>query len=97
MPKYIPVIAGVMLLLAIPSVWPYAYFQVLRWIVCGTAAFAAYGASQQKKNLWVFILAIIAIVFNPIAPIYLAKNTWIFLDGAAAVLFFTSLRYLKYA
>ena len=73
-------IAITMLLLAIPNIWPYSYYQVLRWVVAATAAFAAYEAFGRGKAGWTCVLAGVAILFNPIAPIFLDKSTWIVLD-----------------
>ncbi len=89
-------IAIVMLLVAIPSVWPYSYYQVLRWVVAGTAAFAAYEAFGRGKRGWTWVLAGVAILFNPIAPIFLDKSTWVVLDlvvaGAFAIFLVTEQR-----
>ena len=84
------IIAGVMLLLAIPSgIWPYAYYQILRWVVMVAGLVCAYQAHKENKTAWVWIMGIIAMVFNPIAPIYLNKGTWSIIDIVAAVLMFS--------
>ena len=77
----------VMLLLGIPSGWPYAYYQILRWVVAIAAGIGAYKAYEQKKTPWIWLMVGIAILFNPIAPVYLDKSTWVILDVAAAALF----------
>ena len=84
------IIAGVMLLLAIPSgIWPYAYYQILRWVVMVAGLVCAYQAHKENKTMWVWIMGIIAVVFNPIAPIYLDKVLWSIIDIVAAVLMFS--------
>lgn len=80
-------ITGVMLLLAIPPIWPYVYYQLLRWIVALTAAFVAYSAYEDEKVSWIGVMVGVAILFNPIVPIELSKPTWVLLDLAVAGIF----------
>lgn len=83
------VVAGVMLLLALGS-WDYSYYQILRVVVCGASVFLAWHLFEIKQVglAWAFVVA--AVLFNPIAPIYLAKDTWQLIDLGAAILFFSS-------
>ena len=84
------IIAGVMLLLATPSgLWPYAYYQILRWVVMVAGLVCAYQAHKENKTSWAWIMGITAVVFNPIAPIYLDKVLWSIIDSVAAVLMFS--------
>ena len=86
------IVAILMLLLAIPSgLWSYGYYQILRWIVAGTALFIAYIAYHLEKQVWIWIMAIIAILFNPIAPIYLSKEAWVIIDLITSIIFFVSM------
>ncbi len=86
----------VMLLLAIPSgVWPYGYYILLRWMVTGTALFVLWTAYELKKTSWLWIMGIIALLFNPIAPIHLDKETWVVLDLIVAGLFLVSIFKIK--
>jgi len=90
--QIISIVAILMLLLAIPSaLWPYRYYQILRWIVAGTALFIAYIAYHLARQAWIWIMAIIAILFNPIAPIYLSKETWVLIDLITSIIFFVSI------
>lgn len=95
-PKLLAIAAGVLLLLAIPSIWPYAYFQILRWVVTVAAILNAYRAYELKKTEWTVMMAGTAILFNPIAPIFLAKGTWVVLDIIAAALMFISVKKLAH-
>ncbi|PIP65456.1 hypothetical protein COU77_00315 [Candidatus Peregrinibacteria bacterium CG10_big_fil_rev_8_21_14_0_10_49_16] len=70
---------------------PYFYYQLLRWIVCGTAAYSAYQAYEKQKTVWMWIFISLAILFNPIAPIYFTRAIWQFLDVGTAVVFCVSL------
>lgn len=94
--KTLSVIAAIMLLLAVPSIWPYAYFQILRWVVAIVAALNAYRAYEHNKTEWVVLMVGTAILFNPVAPIHLSKDTWVVLDIAAAILMFVAAKKLAH-
>jgi hypothetical protein len=86
------IIAIIMLVLVIPSgLWPYGYYILLRWVVTGAALLGLWNAHELKKQSWVIIMALIAIFFNPIAPIHLDKGTWIVIDFIVAGLFLISI------
>ncbi|MFC1594891.1 DUF6804 family protein [Patescibacteria group bacterium] len=89
------IVAVAMLLLAIPSIWPYAYFQVLRWVVMGVAIFNAYLAYHSNIKTWLWIMVVIAVLFNPIMPLYLGKDMWVVIDIITALLFFISIKQIK--
>jgi hypothetical protein len=63
----------------------HALNQILRWIVCCIIILIAVYA-QRWKNTWaVWTFAVMAILFNPIAPIHLTRDSWTVIDGIAAV------------
>lgn len=93
--KIFSIISAIMLLLAIPPIWPYGYFQILRWVVAGVAGFNVYIAYQLNRKNWLWIMVTMVIVFNPIAPIHLTKEVWSVLDVVAAILMFTSIGKLR--
>lgn len=55
---------------------PYGYYKLLRWVVCGVNVYAGFIAIDQGKTTWVWIFGIIAVLFNPIIPIHLDRETW---------------------
>jgi len=85
------VISVVLLLLAIPAIWPYGYYILLRWIVTASAIFLIWIAYDLKKTFWLFLMGIVAILFNPIIPVYLDKGTWVIIDFIVAILFLVSI------
>lgn len=89
------IIAGIMLLLAIPSLWPYGYYQLLRLIVTGVAIYNGFIFKQEKKTTWLVLMIVIGILFNPIYPIYLIKDTWVILDIITAIILFIVSKDLK--
>lgn len=84
-------LSAIMLLLAIPEFFPYGYYTLLRWVVSAGAVFLVYISHQLKKTFWVFLMALIALLFNPIAPIHLDKETWVIINLIVAVLFLVSI------
>ena len=67
--------------------WPYAYYQFLRWVVAGAAAYMAYKTYESDRKGWVLVFGLVAILFNPIAPFYLQRETWQLFDIAATLPF----------
>jgi len=88
-------ISVVMLLLAIPTLFPYGYYTLLRLIVCGSAIFLVWIASELEKPFWIVLMGIIALLFNPIIPFHLDKETWVVIDVIVAILFFISIFTIK--
>jgi hypothetical protein len=84
------VIAAGALFLAVRR-WPYGYYSVLRWAVCIIGAYGAHRAFNGNNRTWAWIFVALAVLFNPIAPIYLARKTWNLLDALAAVVLLVSL------
>lgn len=70
---------------------PYDYYTILRWIACGVAAFTAYQAFEIKRIGWIFVFAVVALLFNPLVPLHLRRGTWECLNLAAAALLLLSI------
>ena len=89
------VIVIVMLLLAIPDIWPYGYYIVLRWVVTASALFLIWISYELKKGFWLFLMIIVAILFNPLAPIHFNKEAWVVIDFVVAILFLVTIYKIK--
>jgi len=86
--KIILLVAALMLSFAVLPL-PYGYYTVLRLVVCGAAGYAAYRLKNNADHSKHFIpLVIVAILFNPLIPIFLAKLIWQPIDLAGAVYLF---------
>ena len=90
----IGVITGLMLCLAITEL-PYGYYQFLRWIVCGVGILVAYTAFRYEVKWAVFVFGAVAVLFNPIFPIYLTREIWLPIDLVCGLFFFLSPNYIK--
>ncbi len=88
-------ISVIMLLLAIPTFWPYGYYVLLRWVVTISAVFLLSLAYESKKTFWLFLMGMVVILFNPIIPVHLDKEIWIVIDFVVAVLFLVSIFKIK--
>ncbi|MHA1675908.1 MAG: DUF6804 family protein [Candidatus Njordarchaeales archaeon] len=86
--------AALMLLFALGA-HPYAYYQLLRWVVCSVTGYGAFLAYKQKRNEWAWIFGIIAILFNPIVPFYLSREIWSLLDIGVSSIILISLFFFK--
>lgn len=69
------IIAIIMLFIALADN-PYGYYQILRWVIAGVAGYSAYLTYEDRNKLWSWIFGIVAILFNPISPIYLDREIW---------------------
>jgi hypothetical protein len=82
------IIAAAMLIVATLPL-PIEFYTLLRIVVCGAAAYSAYCFFDNKNSQAGLILVLIAIVWNPLIPIYLYdKFIWILLDISAAIYMF---------
>lgn len=77
------IIAIIALLLTFIDWHSYGYYTLMKFIVTGVAAFYAYYIYEVVKKLdfWFWGLIVIAILFNPINPVYLGdKSLWEIID-----------------
>ena len=86
-PLLVPsLIAASMLLLALAD-WPYGYYQLLRFVVCGVGIYVAYAAYNWQKMWAVWLFGFIALLFNPLIPIHLSREIWQPINVISAILF----------
>lgn len=64
------------------SDWPAGYYQFLRLAACAFSAVVAYRAYRTDKIGWLLFSLAGAILFNPIVPIEMEKDDWVFPDVA---------------
>ena len=74
---------------------PYSYFTLLRWAVCVIAVYHVVLAYNMKRGVMVIYFGLIAILFNPIIPVYLNKETWRPIDLVVAILFLLSFVFMR--
>lgn len=80
-------VCTVLLLLALANL-PIGYYTLLRIVVTVTAIIILYKEFQNGFNFWVISFGLIAILFNPLIPVYLnSKNAWLPIDLGTAIIF----------
>ena len=80
------IVAGLLLIALLPL--PYFYYQLLRIVVTVVAAIYAYKFYEDNQMAKVITFGIIALIWNPIFPIYMDKSAWMILDIVGAVVFY---------
>ena len=73
-------IAAVMLVFAAAEKQPDSFYTLLRWVCCAVFAYSAVLSFQMKRLLWLWIFAVLAVLFNPIFPLGLDRTQWIVAD-----------------
>ena len=86
-PHVIPSIAATAMLLGALAQWPYGYYQLLRWAVCGVAIFVAISAYRWQKLWAIWLFGFVAVLFNPLIPVHLSRDVWQPIDVICAILF----------
>ncbi|MEA3494253.1 MAG: DUF6804 family protein [Candidatus Margulisiibacteriota bacterium] len=91
----ITIVAILALILPVFTKLPYNYFVILRWFICILALYYVYLFYTIRKFGLLWLMAIIAILFNPIAKFYFRKETWLIIDLVVAAVFGFNLFYLN--
>lgn len=85
--KTVATIVGFLLLLALLPL-PYGYYTFLRLTVFVSGLFLAYQLYEKKSHGLSLVLAGLALLFNPIIPVYLTREAWLPIDIVSAATFF---------
>ena len=85
--KYLLFICAGLLFIALADL-PIGYYTLLRIVVTIGAIAVVVTEFENGFNFWVIAFGIIAIVFNPLIPVYLNdKDIWMPIDITVAILF----------
>lgn len=90
---WLKLLAIVLLLGALGS-FPFVYYQIMNWVVVAAALVTVQQAYQRNMTALGWVFALVAVVFNPLAPLYLRADVWRIADVAAAVLFVISFAFI---
>ena len=74
---------------------PYGFYVLLRWVVCAVAMYSALEAYGRSKKGLVWILGVMALIFNPFIPVYLGRATWRPIDLLASILLVVAIPMLR--
>lgn len=76
-----------LLLLALVDL-PIGYYTLLRIVVTIGAVAIVATEFENEINFWIIVFGLIAILFNPLIPVYLGdKSAWMPIDLITAILF----------
>lgn len=93
--KIIWYLAAGMLFLGAVSM-PSGYYDVLRFVICGAGAFAAFKNYEANHQNWAITFGIIALIFNPFIPLYIYdKFLWLMIDVISGILFIVNSRKME--
>jgi hypothetical protein len=67
---------------------PYAYYEILRVVVCLGALYMLVKEWPLMEGQTKGALIVIAVLFNPFSPIYLSKIIWVVIDLLAGLYLF---------
>jgi hypothetical protein len=73
----------------------YGYYTLLRWVVCGGAAYCVYISKSLGRIPWVWFFGIVALAFNPLVPVRLDRVTWGYVDVSIGIMFIVSLLFVR--
>ena len=85
MPVGIIYIAAGMLIVAVAPL-PYGYYILLRLVATGVFAWSAYVAYERQYKALPWVLALLAVLFNPVIKIHLPREIWAAIDIAAGII-----------
>jgi hypothetical protein len=85
--NWLSVLASALLVGALFSIEFFVYYQLMNWIVVGASIMVAIRAKQSNKEWLMWVFAFVAVVFNPLAPLYLRTDVWQIVDIVAVLMF----------
>ena len=74
---------------------PIGYYSMLRIVTTGVCAFGLYLATKSERIGWAFVFGGIVILFQPLVPFRIKRDTWQYLDIGTAVFLLASIPLLR--
>lgn len=81
------------LIIAATTRQQYSYYTFVRWAVLTSSLYFAYKSYDRKQIGLVIYFSIVAILFNPLKPVWLQKETWHIIDYLVAFVFAITIIY----
>lgn len=93
--KYLLIICATFLLLGLAEL-PIGFYTILRIIITIGAISVIISEYESGLNSWIIVFGFVAIIFNPLIPVYLNnKNIWIPIDIITSILFIIKIITIK--
>ena len=90
-----PAIVTPMLLWAFYPDNPYGYYTLLRCVCCAAFVYLAIKALVCDKTGWVWILGVMAVIYNPFIRIHLNREIWSVVNVVTIIVIWYSAFILK--
>jgi hypothetical protein len=75
--KLLLLLSALALFLAVIPIWPYGFYMLLRFFICGVAIYGVYSSRQNEfLDKHKIPLMGLAVLFNPLIPIHFDRNAW---------------------
>jgi len=84
--------AALLVALSLLPIWPSGYYLLLTYIVGITAVLMVVRAQEIRSQQWMMTWIVIAVLYNPIAPLRLPPSFQQLLNLSCAVLFLICVR-----
>lgn len=93
--KSLLLVCAVLLFLGLADL-PMGYYKLLRIIVTIGSVAVIVTEYENGSSFWIVTFALIAILFNPVIPIYFGdKSVWMIIDIISGIIFVIKSRKLK--
>jgi len=86
LPYWLPLVVAIFSFIAIFDL-PYGFYKLLRWIVFSVGIASAIHFYMNQRIGWIWMLAIVVLVFNPLFPFFFPKEIWRFFNVIAGISF----------
>lgn len=74
---------------------PYFYYQIVKLLTTLSLSFLAYKSYIYNSQIFTYIFAFLALLFQPLVPIYFGKEGWVVLDYLTSLILFIYILTLK--
>ena len=74
---------------------PYGYYQLLRVLVFCVSCYLAYRSHEDQEQGWTWLLAGLAITYNPIVKLHLGAEVWPFVNVGTILLLAVHLLHVR--
>ena len=89
-------VCAAVLLIAAFAEWPYFMYVLLRVFICGSSAYIANRLYKENRVPLTWLFGTIAVLFNPVLPVRMARLDWQAMNVIAAVIFLGFSVYLSW-
>ena len=92
LPRLAAFASALLLAGSILPIWPGGFYMILTYLVGITAVFMVVRAQESRSQEWMMTWIVVAVLYNPIAPLRLPPPLYQLLNIVCAALFVISTR-----